>query len=136
MTADKGKFKLLDFLHFMLGAVERVKEDTGSISKVEFLDDSQRARQVRDAVVLNLGTIGEIAGDIRGHHPDFVADNPRFPIERINAMRNQLFHGYPPINYEIVWTTCQVAVPELELWLRAQIARIEEKASGGQTDQP
>jgi hypothetical protein len=27
VTADKGKFKLIDFLHFMLGAVERVRED-------------------------------------------------------------------------------------------------------------
>jgi len=126
VTADKGKFELIDFLHFMLSAVERITEDTRGVSKAEFLGDGKRGRQLRDAVVLNLGTIGEIAGDIRNHHPEFAADNPQIPIGRISAMRNQLFHGYHSINYEIVWTTCHVTVPELERWLRAEIARLGE----------
>jgi len=48
---------------------------------------------LRDAVVLDLGTIGEIAGDIRHHHPEFAAENPEIPMGRISAMRSQLFHG-------------------------------------------
>ncbi len=136
MTADKGKFKLVDFLHFMLSAVERIKEDTDGVLKAEFLGDTKSGRQLRDAVVLNLGTIGEIAGDIRNHHPEFAAGNPDFPIARVSAMRNQLFHGYHSINYEIVWSTCQATVPELERWLRAAIARLGEMEADNGTDQP
>ena len=51
-------------------------------------------------------------------------------------MRNQLFHGCHSINYEIVWTTCQVTVPELECWLRAEMARLGEIEADDRTNQP
>jgi len=134
VTTEKAKFALIDFLYFMLHAIERIKEDTSGVSKAEFLGDTTRGRQLRDAVVLNLGTLGEIAGDIRTHHSEFVAENPQFPVARISAMRHQFFHGYHSINYEIVWTTCHIMVPELESWLRAGIAHFE--GGDDRTDEP
>lgn len=133
MTADKGKFELIDFRYFMHHAVDRIREDISGVSRAEFLCDNMRGRQMRDAVVLNLGTMGEIAADIRTHYPEFTADNPQFPAARISGMRNQLFHGYHSVNYEIVSTTCHSMVPELAGWLRDSIARCE--GIGDRTDQ-
>ena len=118
MSAGSGRFTLPDLLGFLLEAIERVNEDVGSLSKAEFLADSRSGRQVRDAVVLNLGTMGEIADDIRTHFPDFAAGHPEIPLAQMWDMRCHLFHGYHAINYEIVWTTCRSAVPDLERRIR------------------
>jgi len=118
VSAQAGRFILPDLLGFLVQAIERVNEDIGSLSKAQFLADSRSGRQVRDAVVLNLGTMGEVAGDIRTRFPGFAAAHPEIPLARMWDMRCHLFHGYHAINYDLVWTTCRSAVPDLERQIR------------------
>lgn len=122
MTAASGRFGLAELLRFLLRAVERIGEDVGGLSKTEFLADTRSGRQIRDAVVLNLGTMGEVADDIRKHFPDFATAHAEIPFARIWDMRCHLFHGYHSIDYEVVWTTCREAVPEQ---VRAAIGHLQ-----------
>ena len=125
MTAADGKFQLTDFLYFMLRAIERVLEDLSGVTRDEFLAETKSGRQLRDAIVLNVGHMGEIAHDLELHFPTFVAANPQIPMPMIYAMRNKLFHGYHAINYEIVWSTCSEIIPGLAREVRTAIAAIE-----------
>ncbi|MBF0167842.1 MAG: DUF86 domain-containing protein [Alphaproteobacteria bacterium] len=125
MTAASRRFALKDLLGFLLQAIERVKEDTDGQSKAQFLADSRAGRQVRDSVVLNLGTMGEAADDIRKQFPEFSARHPQIPLGQIWDMRCHLFHGYHSINYDVVWTTCRAAVPDLERQVRAALVDID-----------
>ncbi|MBF0269104.1 MAG: DUF86 domain-containing protein [Alphaproteobacteria bacterium] len=125
MTANGQRFTLKDLLGFLLQAIERVDEDTDGLSKTQFLADSRQGRQIRDAVVLNLGTMGEAADDIRKQFPLFASQHPEIPLGQIWDMRCHLFHGYHSINYDVVWTTCRAAVPDLERQVRAALGEID-----------
>ena len=59
-------------------------------------------------------TIGEIATRLNNEHPDFADKNPGIPWRQMRGMRNRMAHGYFDINLEIVWTTVQTSLPELE----------------------
>ena len=83
MTSAGQRFTLNDLLGFLLQAIERVNEDTGNLSKAQFLADDRAGRQVRDSVVLNLGTMGEAADDIRKQFPEFAANHPQIPFGQI-----------------------------------------------------
>ncbi|MBI1205971.1 MAG: hypothetical protein GC191_01645 [Azospirillum sp.] len=61
-------------------AIERVKEDVTDLTKPRFSADTRNGHQMRDAVVLNLGTMGEIADDIRKRFPDIAANHPEIPL--------------------------------------------------------
>ena len=125
MTAAEDRFSLKDLLGFLLQAIERVNEDIACLSKAQFLADTRSGRQARDAIVLNLGTMGEAADDIRKQFPEFASRHPGIPLGQIWDMRCHLFHGYHSINYEVVWTTCCNAVPELERQVRSALEAIE-----------
>ena len=125
MSTASGRFALAELLRFLLRAIERVGEDVGGMSKAEFLANTKSGRQLRDAVVLNLGTMGEITEDIRKHFPDFAATHAEIPFARIWDMRCHLFHGYHSIDYAVVWTTCRIAVPDIEDQIRTAIAQLE-----------
>jgi len=129
MTAEAGRFTLAEFLAFMLEAAERVEAFTAGLDEATFLADTTEGRMARDAVVYNLGVLGEVARDIRQHHPDAVEQMRDIPFHRLHAMRNLVFHGYHAVDHEIVWTTSTVNVPPLVQSLRRRIAAIEAGSS-------
>jgi uncharacterized protein with HEPN domain len=122
VTARPGQFTALQFLGFMQDSLARILEDTGELTREEFFAKTRSARQVRDAVIYNIGALGETAHDLETHHPDFVTSNPQIPIADIYGMRNRLFHEYHSIDLDVVWTTCRSAVPDLDRQVRAAIA--------------
>jgi uncharacterized protein with HEPN domain len=124
-----SRLGLADLLQSIFGAIERINEDVGHLAKPEFLAESREGRQVRDTVVLNLGTMGEAANSIRTHFPEFARSHPEIPLQRMWDMRGHLFHGYHSVNYEIVWTTCRSAIPVLERQVHAAIKEIAGEAS-------
>ncbi|MQX35281.1 HepT-like ribonuclease domain-containing protein [Roseospira navarrensis] len=106
MTADRERFSLGDLLGFMIDAVQRIELYLEDVQKEDFLADAAASNMIRDAVVFNIGVLGEVAHDIERSYPDYAKDHPEIPFSRLYAMRNHIFHGYHSINYEIVWTTC------------------------------
>ena len=125
MSSSSGRFALPELLRYLLRAVERINEDVGGLSKNDFLAETRTGRQIRDAVVLNLGTMGEVADDVRKRFPDFAAAHTEIPFARIWDMRCHLFHGYHSIDYQVVWTTCRSTVPDLEKQIRVALHQLE-----------
>lgn len=73
-------------------------------------DDFDTNRLVQDAVLRNIELIGETATRIP---QDVGVAVSSIAWRQIDAMRNQLIHGYLGIDLEIVWDVVQVELPSL-----------------------
>jgi uncharacterized protein with HEPN domain len=83
------------------------------MNKGEFVADL-RARQ---AVVMNLLIIGEMAGRIARDHKESCAKCPNAPSLKMTSMRNRIAHGYFDLDLNIVWETVNQSLPELIAFL-------------------
>ena len=82
-------------------------------------EDFAKSRLHQLAVVKCIEAIGEAAGSIRRHYPDFVTANPNLELEAAYRARNRLSHGYDTIDMTIVWPAATISVPELVGQIRA-----------------
>lgn len=139
MSTGKATFTVLDLMRYMQEAIDRVIEDTADVERATFMAPTPDARRRRDAVVLNIGHMGEIANDLRRAHPDYVEAHPELPVAVIYDMRNQLFHGYHAIDFDIVWATAKRHIPMLRDHVQAcleELERAERHDDGGAPPSP
>ncbi len=115
-----------DYLEHMAEAVRRILEYTREQSEEDFTSD----RLVQDAVLRNLGVLGEAANNCFKVSPDIAVRYPNLPFAKIYGMRNQLTHGYWTVDLDIVWNIVEKDVPELQ----TQIALVLE--SMGKSSEP
>lgn len=59
----------------MLAATTRIKQFTAAMPEATFLNDAK----TQDAVIRNLGIIGEAARNVMRRHPDFARAHPSVP---------------------------------------------------------
>ncbi|WP_281926432.1 HepT-like ribonuclease domain-containing protein [Methylocystis bryophila] len=83
------------------------------MSKDDFVAD----RRTRQAVVMNLLIIGEMAGRLARDHNEFCAKYPDAPWLKMTSMRNRIAHGYFELDLDIVWDTVNYSLPELIAFL-------------------
>jgi uncharacterized protein with HEPN domain len=105
---------LRDYLEHMQQALERIDRYLREIDYVDFLANDEK----QDAVLRNLEIIGEAAGNIRRHFPDFAEQYPDFPLRRAYETRNVLAHGYFKVDLSMVWKTVERDLPPLEAQVR------------------
>jgi uncharacterized protein with HEPN domain len=79
----------------------------------------RRERMRRDAVLRNLGIVGEAVSKLS---PELRAMHPDVPWAQIVGMRNRLIHGYLTVRIEIVWDTVTLVLPNF----RAQVIALLE----------
>jgi uncharacterized protein with HEPN domain len=84
------------------------------MSKDDFLADIR----TRQAVVLNLLIIGEMAGWLARDHKGFCDNYPNAPWWKMTSMRNRIAHGYFELDLDIVWDTVNQSLPELIAFLK------------------
>jgi uncharacterized protein with HEPN domain len=68
---------------------------------------------LQDAVLRNLGIIGEAAHRLLADSPDYAATHPEIPLAKIYGMRNRITHAYEEVDMEIVWNLVLFDVPGL-----------------------
>ena len=102
------------FLEFSYGALY------GIILANEYKKGFETDEQVVDAVVRNLGVIGEAVNNLPA---DFKAKYPEIPWQKIIGMRNKVLHEYFGIDWDILWQTIEKSIPEL----KKQINRISKQ---------
>ena len=68
---------------------------------------------LQDAVLRNLGIIGEAAHRLLADSPDYAATHPEIPLTKIYGMRNLITHAYEEVDMEIVWNLVLFDVPTL-----------------------
>ena len=98
-----------DYLEHILDALERIQRYTAGKSATDFGSDTL----LQDAVLRNLGIIGEAAHRLLAEAPEFAATHPEIPLGKIYGMRNRITHAYEEVDMEIVWNLVAFDVPDL-----------------------
>ena len=104
-------FVLRDYLEHILSSICRILRYVDDIDHAGFIANEEK----QDAVIRNLEVIGEAAGNIMRHFPDFPATYPDFPLKAAYGTRNALAHGYFKVDLDMVWRTVERDLPELEI---------------------
>lgn len=88
-----------DYLEHIFDAVERIRRYTAGKSQADFMRDTI----VQDAVLRNLGVVGEAARLLLADAPEYAALHPEIPLAQINATRNRIIHAYAEVDLDIIW---------------------------------
>jgi uncharacterized protein with HEPN domain len=118
-----------DYLRHIAEAIER------ATSYVQPLPDRAAFEQnllVQDAVVRNIGIIGDAVNHINRAAPDFIAQHPELPWQDMRDMRNIVIHAYFAVDLQIVWRTVQEDLPKL----KQQIDQLLNQPSTAPEPQP
>lgn len=107
--------RLTDYVGHMLDAIARISRYTDNFTRASFLADPK----TQDAVIRNLEIVGEAARNIEKRYPGFAAEHAEVPWTVAYEMRNVLAHGYFQVDLDVVWSTLERDLPELERQLRA-----------------
>jgi uncharacterized protein with HEPN domain len=87
-------------------ACERIAGYLRGVDKSAFLANSEK----RYAVYAQLIIIGEAASRFR---PEYRDAHPTIPWRKMIGMRNRIVHEYDSIDWNIVWETATMHIPEL-----------------------
>ena len=104
-----NELRLCDYLDHMQQAAADACSFVEGLSKDDFLAD----KRTQQAIVMNLIIIGEAATKVMDRHPEFTQAHPAVPWRSMRGMRNRIAHGYFEINFDVVWDTVQLALPQL-----------------------
>lgn len=107
----RDELALEDFLGHIQQAISRIQRYLTDIDRAAFLASEEK----QDAVIRNLEVIGEAAGNIQRHFPDFASRHPSFPLKAAYGTRNALAHGYFKIDLGVVWKTVERDLPLLSI---------------------
>jgi len=107
--SKKDILRIPDYLEHIVEAIERIHLYVEDCSELDFLDD----KKTQDAVVRNFEVIGEAARNIELYYSAFAESHPEVPWAFMYAMRNRIAHGYFKVDFELVWKTIHVDLPEL-----------------------
>jgi uncharacterized protein with HEPN domain len=106
-----------DYIQDIIDAINNAEKFTSSLTYDDFREDIKTAF----AVVRVLEIIGEAAKSI----PESLRTQyPAIPWKEMTGMRDKLIHEYFGVNYEVVWDTVKMELPELKLKLGAALADI------------
>jgi uncharacterized protein with HEPN domain len=107
--SQRDALALRDYLEHIQQAIGRIQRYLADVDHAAFLENEEK----QDAVIRNLEVIGEAAGNIRRHFPDFSGRHPDFPLNAAYGTRNALAHGYFKIDLDVVWKTIERDLPLL-----------------------
>ncbi len=99
-----------DYLEHILNALERIQRYAAGKSAADFISDTL----LQDAVLRNLGIIGEAAHRLLADCPDYAASHPEIPLAKIYGTRNRITHAYEEVDMKIVWNLVVNDVPTLQ----------------------
>lgn len=101
-------------IHDMLRAIEKIERYVESMTFEDFEADERTA----DAVIRNIGIIGEAAN----HVPEEIQEAyPDIAWSPMSGMRNIIVHDYAGVELRYVWGTVQQNIPLLKVQLQTII---------------
>lgn len=106
----RDELALRDYLEHISQAIARIQRYLEGFDRVCFFANEEK----QDAVIRNLEIIGEAAGKIRKHFPEFEKRYPELPLKAAYGTRNALMHGYFKVDLNVVWQTVVKDLPALK----------------------
>jgi uncharacterized protein with HEPN domain len=94
------------FIDDILIAADSIRGYVRGVAKDDFL--SKRDAMVQDAVIRQVGIVGEAASKLS---PVFRAKHPTIPWTQIIGIRNVVVHQYWEVDLEMVWGAATRDVP-------------------------
>lgn len=113
----RDELSLRDYLEHIQQAISRIQRYVQDLDHIGFLANEEK----QDAVIRNLEIIGEAAGNIQRHFPEFSAKHPNLPLKAAYGTRNVLAHGYFKVDLDVIWKTIERDLSELEAQLHKTI---------------
>lgn len=107
----RDELALRDYLEHIQQSIGRIQRYLLNMDHTGFLANEEK----QDAVIRNLEIIGEAAGNIQRHFPDFAIKHPHFPLKAAYGTRNALAHGYFKVDLDVIWRTVVKDLPEFEV---------------------
>jgi uncharacterized protein with HEPN domain len=98
----------------ILIAASAIRDYTRGVAREDFF--SKRDAMVQDAVIRQVGIVGEAASKLS---PSFRAGYPTIPWVQIIGMRNVVVHQYWEVDLDVVWEAATEDVPALVKKLNA-----------------
>ncbi len=96
------------FVDDIVIAADSIRDYVRGVARVDFL--SRRDAMVQDAVIRQIGIVGEAASQLS---PAFRARHPAVPWTQIIGMRNVVVHQYWEVDLDVVWEAATEDVPAL-----------------------
>ena len=124
--SKRDELALRDYLEHIQQAINRIEKYLADIDHAAFLANEEK----QDAVIRNLEIIGEAAGKIQRHFPDFAATYPDFPLKAAYGTRNVLAHGYFKIDLSVVWKTVERDLPLFEIQVNEVLDTLSNGGAG------
>ncbi len=95
------------YIEHILNSIERIEAYTEDVDQMTFTQDFI----LQDAVVRQLEIIGEATKRVS---MEYRKNHPEVPWADMAGMRDILIHDYLDVDFEIVWKTVSVSIPELK----------------------
>ena len=97
----------IDYLNDLVEMIKKIEDFTKGYSFMNFMKDEKTVY----AVIRCFEVMGEAVKNI----PEDVKNKfPRVPWKRVAGMRNKLIHGYFGVDYETLWETIKIRIPEIK----------------------
>ncbi|ORE98729.1 HepT-like ribonuclease domain-containing protein [Aurantimonas sp. 22II-16-19i] len=117
--------ELREVLSALHEACARVARLSGRMSWESVRDDEVHELALAKAIEL----VGEMAYQLRGGFPDFVAAHPDIPFVEAATMRHRLVHSYDTLDPRRLWLTATTSVPKLRRQLEPILIDVGEPLS-------
>ncbi len=105
MVSDRDKV----YLQHILDEIENIKLFLSDVDEELFTDSS--VSETNYAVVRGLEIIGEAAARVSR---ELKIAHPEIKWNSIIGMRNKIIHEYLDVDYQVVWDTTHLDLPELK----------------------
>lgn len=101
-------------LRHVLDCTDRIAAYLEGVDEGAFLSN----RMLQDAVIWNLGVIGEACANLS---EDLTRANPDIPWRKASGIRNRLVHGYFDVDLRLVLRTARESLPPFARQVKALI---------------
>jgi uncharacterized protein with HEPN domain len=123
---SQHSLRAADYLAHMIEAIDRIQTYTQNTSEEEFESNNL----LQDAVLRNLGVLGEAAKNFLVEAPEEARRSSEVPFAKIYGMRNQIEHGYFTVDIGIVWNVVVSEMPKLRPQLEIILRSISAVENG------
>jgi uncharacterized protein with HEPN domain len=109
----------VEFLRHILDECVYVEQHYKEIS----FNDFCRNKTYTNAVCRSLEIIGEATKNVL---PEIKSKYPLVDWKRMAGIRDIIIHQYFGLDYEVIWDTIQIDIPDLKVWIEKIIVNEKE----------